>query len=135
MHPRVSIDGIIYPSAQRKDGDSNESNGENVVLFHKAATAVDADTDEPTAHAELWDYEEEGPIQYFRPKIVYRPDKTKHGFRFRQLGFHPDPSLELIRASIAIHHVRSIDIRTDVHTRSEEHSVGRVGSGSCRTRW
>src|SRR3546814_18397803 len=44
MHPRVSIDGIIYPSAQRKDGDSNESNGENGVLFNKAATAVDADT-------------------------------------------------------------------------------------------
>src|SRR3546814_11578041 len=108
MHPRVSIDGIIYPSAQRKDGDSNESNGENVVLFHKAATAVDADTDEPTAHAELWDYEEEGPIQYFRPKIVYRPDKPKHGFRFRQLGFHP---------------------------RSEERRVGKECVSTCRSRW
>src|SRR3546814_16968828 len=85
-----------------------------------------------TAHAELWDYEEEGPIQYFRPKIVYRPDKPKHGFRFRQLGFHPEPSLKLIRDSIAIHHVRSIDIRTDVTSVDVENP--QIGRASCRER-
>jgi len=110
MHPRASIDGIVYPSVQR-NSDNHGLSGANIVLFHKAATAIDADTGGATAEAELWEYEEDGPCQYFRPTIMYRRDKPQ--FVFRQPGFHPEPALKLIRDSIQIHRVQSIDISTD----------------------
>lgn len=113
MHPRASIDGIVYPSVQRNSDDPGTS-GANIVLFHKAATAIDADSEGATAQVELWEYEEDRPRQYFRPTIVYRPDKPQ--FVSRQPGFHPEPALQMIRDSIQIHRVQSIDIYTDVTT-------------------
>lgn len=110
-HRRASIDGIVYPSVQR-NSDAHGASGANIVLFHKAATAIDADTGGATAQAELWEYEEDGPQQYFRPTILYRPDKPQ--IIFRQPGFHPEPALQLIRDSIQIHRVQFVDIRTDV---------------------
>lgn len=110
MYPQASIDGIVYPSVQRSGG-AHGAIGENIVLFHKAAIAVDAGTVGGTAQAELWEYEGDEPGQYYRPTILYWPDKPQLGFRAP--GFHPEPALRLIRNSIQIHRVKSIDICTD----------------------
>ncbi len=111
MHPRASIDGIIYPSVQRSS-EGSSSTGENIVLFHKAATAVHADSDGATAEVELWEYEEEGPERYFRPRIMYLSDKPQAWFK--PLHHQAKPALQLIRDSLQIHRVQCIDIRTDV---------------------
>ncbi|WP_198085097.1 RES family NAD+ phosphorylase [Variovorax sp. E3] len=109
MHPSSSIDGIVYPSVQRSGGD-HDACGVNIALFHKAATAIGAHSEKATAQAELWEYEEDGPRQYFQPTILYHPDNPQ--YFFRPLGFHPEPALQLIRDSIEIHRVQSVDIRT-----------------------
>jgi hypothetical protein len=110
MHPRASIDGIVYPSVQRNSDEHGV--GANIVLFHKAATAIDADREAATAEAELWEYDEDGPRRYFQPIITYLSHKPQ--FVYRQPGFRPEPALRLIPDSIQIHRVQSIDIRTDV---------------------
>ncbi|MBV5350031.1 RES domain-containing protein, partial [bacterium] len=53
MYPRATIDGILYKSVQRSS-DDDDAIGANVVLFHKAATAADADVEGGTAEADLW---------------------------------------------------------------------------------
>ncbi|MGX9696689.1 RES family NAD+ phosphorylase [Janthinobacterium lividum] len=110
MHPNASIDGIIYPSVQVNEGAVDERS-ENIVLFHKAATAINADSGSATAEAELWEYEEDGPGEYFNPKILYK--KVEARYPYQQVGFHPKPALQLVSDSIEIHRVLSVRIRTD----------------------
>jgi hypothetical protein len=107
MHPKVSIDGIIYPSVQRSESDRGSANA-NVVLFHKAATTVDADLERATAHVELWEYDEDGPDKYFHPKIAFLPERIRPNFI--SPGYHPQPGLALVRESIQIHCIRYVEI-------------------------
>lgn len=110
MHPNASIDGIIYPSVQSGQDNVSEEH-ENVVLFHKAATAIGADNDVSTAEAELFEYDEDGPGEFFRPKIFFRPVKPQYPFQLP--GFRPKPALQLVADSIVIHRVLSVRIRTE----------------------
>lgn len=113
MHPKASIDGIIYPSVQVIEGAVGERS-ENIVLFHKAATAINADRESATAEAELWEYEEDGPGEYFNPKILYK--EVEPSYLYQHVGFHPKPALQLVNDSIEIHRVRSVRILTDPTT-------------------
>lgn len=81
MHPSASIDGIIYPSVQVNGGDVGGAVA-NVVLFHKAAIAANADSESDTAEAELWQYDDDGPGEYFRPTILYREVKPPYSFQY-----------------------------------------------------
>ncbi len=110
MHPNTSIDGIIYPSVQINEDDAEQSS-ENIVLFHKAALAMSADSESPTAEAELWEYADDDDGAYFYPKIFFK--ETKPPYPFQQEGFHPKPALRLVGESIEIHRVLSVQIRTD----------------------
>ena len=110
MHPNASIDGIIYPSVQINEGNADE-HSENIVLFHKAATAINACSESATAEAELWEYEDDGPGEYFNPKILYK--EVKPPYPYQQVGFYPKPALQLVSDSIEIHRVLSVRIRTD----------------------
>jgi hypothetical protein len=112
-HPNASIDGIIYPSVQVDEADANER-GENIVLFHKAAKALNADSERDTAEAELWEYEEDGPGEFFQPNILFKDVKPQYPFQYG--GFQPKPALKLIGDSIEIHRVRAVKIRTDPTT-------------------
>jgi hypothetical protein len=109
-HPNASIDGLIYPSVQVDEGDANER-GENIVLFHKAAKALKADSERDTAEAELWEYEEDGPGEFFQPKILFKDVDPPYPFQYG--GFRPKPALKLVGDSIEIHRVRAVQIRTD----------------------
>ena len=118
MHPTTSLDGIIYPSVQRGANNHNGS-GENVVLFHKAATAIASDREPGTAEAELYDYDDDDyderpyanrPLQ---PTILYiDADPLTQAFQ-RYSYNRPAPGLKLIRDSIEIHQILAVDIRTD----------------------
>jgi hypothetical protein len=107
-HPFASIDGIIYPSVQC-GGDDGANAGENVVLFYKAATTVNADSEEPTAYAQLWEYEEDGPGCYFSPAIVFSDIKPQP-LRYKKDDPHVNPTLSLVRDSIEIHEITSVKI-------------------------
>nr|WP_314542597.1 RES family NAD+ phosphorylase [uncultured Massilia sp.] len=117
MHPRIPLDGIIYPSVQL-GADAQVATGENVVLFHKAATAIAADADANTAEAELYDYEDydddtPASVRPLQPTILYHDALPPlHAF-LRYSSNRPAPGLKLIRDSIEIHHVRAVDIQTD----------------------
>jgi hypothetical protein len=117
MHPTTPIDGITYPSVQRGTGPA-DANGQNVVLFYKAATAILADQVTATAEAELYDYNDEydyglssePPLQ---PTIFYNEPGSRP-FISRSFGTpRPTPALALQRDSIVIHRVIAIDIKTD----------------------
>jgi 3',5'-cyclic AMP phosphodiesterase CpdA len=118
MHPTTPIDGIIYPSVQ-KGTERARSDGQNVVLFHKAATTIFADQEKETAEAELYDYDDD-EYEYgnrteplLRPSIFYH-QSTAHTASFRPFGSpRPTPALELQRNSIVIHRIVAVDIKTD----------------------
>lgn len=112
-HPSASIDGLLYPSVQVDEGDPDER-GENIVLFHKAAKALNADSERDTAEAELWEYEEDGPGEFFQPKILFKDVKPQYSFQYG--GFQPKPALKLVSDSIEIHRVLAVKIRTDPTT-------------------
>lgn len=120
MHPTTPIDGIIYPSVQKRT-ERAHTDGQNVVLFHKAATTILADQETETAEAELYDYDDdddeyeysnhaEPPLQ---PSIFYH-QSTAHTVSFLPFGSsRPTPALEFQRDSIVIHRIVAVDIKTD----------------------
>lgn len=108
MHPAAAIDGILYPSVQvsKRKGDPNNM---NVVLFHKAAFAIDSDSESATATAELWtSHGEEG--EEFDPKILRKVPKPP--YRYQVNGFQPAPALKLVPDSMVIHKVAAVEIKT-----------------------
>jgi len=118
MHPKLSLDGIIYPSVQHGCG-AQSSSGDNAVLFHKAAITINADNEGGTARVDLYedDNYESGPYsdRMLQPTILY----VDENFEDRILPFQmysynrPAPGLKLIRDSIEIHKILAVDIRTD----------------------
>jgi len=116
MHPRMRLGGIIYPSVQR-GAHSHSATGENVVLFHKAATAIAANAKASTAEAELYDYEDDdydsSSVRRLQPTILYKEAAPRvHRFQ-RSSKNRPAPGLNLIRDSIEIHRILAVDIKTD----------------------
>lgn len=112
MHTEVHIDGILYPSVQVSNG-SHGAENMNVVLFYKAAMAVDGDLEKVTASAELWTSHDEGADEYdeYDPKI-YLPQPSER--RFYLASTHqPEPALQLDPTSIVIHKVASVTINTN----------------------
>ncbi len=110
MHPAISIDGIIYPSAQHASSEDRE--GVNIVLFHKAAIAFHARSEEPTAVAELRTYIDEEPGSYFSPAIMFLERKTQsHGWKLP--GFLPEPALELVPDGIQLHRIKAVAFKTN----------------------
>ncbi|RYY74590.1 MAG: RES domain-containing protein [Gammaproteobacteria bacterium] len=111
-YPHISIDGIIYPSVQRGVQESVDT-GENVVLFYKAATTSNADSEEPTAVAQLWLYEEDGPGRDFCPAIRFLEVKSAPAW-YQKQDSHIAPTLSLLKDSIQIHEVKSVQVTSDV---------------------
>lgn len=110
MLPSVSVDGIIYPSAQRSG--SGDVDGINVVLFHKAAIASHARDERVTAIAELRTYIDEEPGSYFDPTIMFLEKKIEP-LSWRIPGFQPEPALELVSNGIQLHHIRAVAFATE----------------------
>jgi DNA-directed RNA polymerase subunit RPC12/RpoP len=117
MHPRIELDGIIYPSVQRGVGE-RDSQGDNVVLFHKAATCIGADAAASTADADLYDYDDarydsRDPVRRLEPTIIYKKEAPRLPAFQHFSNARPAPGLTLIRDSIEIHRIIAVDIQTD----------------------
>lgn len=101
--PELQLDGIVYPSAQRRrEGES--SAGDNVVLFRRACEVVNADGSQPTAEVTLYEFEEEGPGRAFLPEIHF-VERAPAWYEHRTLK----PSLALARDSIAVHEIEGVE--------------------------
>jgi hypothetical protein len=109
--PGVSIDGILYPSVQVSNSDRRMSG--NVVLFHKAAIAEGARNEAPTAEAELREYIDEAPGSYFSPKIKYLKVQKQPSW-WKNPGFQPEPTLELVRDGIQVHEITAANFETSM---------------------
>lgn len=121
-HRTLSVDGIIYPSAQSRRL-AEPPPGYNVVLFRKACDVTDAEGSEATADIALWEYEDDGPGRWFRPSICFQDrEALRNGYR---PGHH---ALSLKKSSIVIHDICAV--RYD----SEPHPVEGVASLADRYR-
>lgn len=112
-HPIASIDGIIYSSVQLGDGNPQGA-GENVVLFYKSAITNNATNPERTAYAQLWAYDNDGPGRYFSPAIAFLDGKPAPSWHEKSEP-HIKPTLSLVRESIEIHEIKSIQVTSDVN--------------------
>lgn len=109
-HPSATIDGIIYSSVQL-GSESGSVAGENVVLFYKSAITVNANNDERTAYAQLWEYELDGPGRYFSPAIAFL-DVRSDSMSRKKNNLDVKPTLSLLRDSIEIHEIKSVRINS-----------------------
>jgi hypothetical protein len=111
MHTEVNIDGILYPSVQVSNGPHVAENM-NVVLFYKAAMAIDADLEDVTTIAEIWTSHDEGGDEYdeYDPKIYLQPIKKRR--YYLASTDQSEPALQLDPKSIVIHKVTSVTINT-----------------------
>lgn len=114
---RLNLDGIVYPSAQGERRGERAA-GCNVVLFRKACGVTDAEASEPTALAELWMYEDDGPGRFLNPSIEFKDQRERWHSR---PGI--EPALELVRDSIVIYDITGV--RYDADPNPVEHVVPR----------
>ncbi|MFC4314751.1 RES family NAD+ phosphorylase [Steroidobacter flavus] len=114
MHPRASIDGIVYPSVQFETpvGKNEERRGQNIVLFHKAATTLYADSMKSTGFVQLYQVDSQDSEEYWYPCIEFGAPEPESSY-FQRPGFNPKPALELVRDSIHIHRITSVKIFSD----------------------
>lgn len=110
MLPGISVDGIIYPSAQRAG--SGDRDGTNVVLFHKSAIALHVRAKQATAVAELRTYIDEEPGSYYSPAIMFLERKIQ-SYDWKLPGFPPEPALELVPDGIQLHRIKAVKFRTE----------------------
>lgn len=122
---RVSLDGIIYPSAQKKAGKRN------VALFHHAARVQALEFPEGTElGANLFSSTDEGPeIDYWVWEEVPPPAASATGSDSDKFP-HPilkpspwptdydarEPTLQIETTELKVHHVQSVNVTTESHS-------------------
>jgi hypothetical protein len=124
-HPKLSLDGILFPSTQNK---KNDPDARNVVLFRKASGVLKSSLEyRHTAIAYLYEYEDDEA--WFAPQIETEPiDVSVQGISWPTDQERFQPSLKLNRDSIWIHTVEAIHYTTNEilvrHTNKCDNSSG-----------
>ncbi|WP_092708427.1 RES family NAD+ phosphorylase [Janthinobacterium sp. OK676] len=120
-HPKLNLDGIIFPSTQAAE---EESSGRNVVLFRKASKVLRATREyDRTASAYLFEYEENSA--WFAPVLESEPSQACEPSLVTWPADHDrfEAALELDRDSIWIHKILAVHFKTDEtpvrHVRAE----------------
>lgn len=111
-HPKLNLDGILFPSAQ-KAMSHQQVTGRNVVLFNKASTVLHAEEDlDREASVNLWETDEDGTR--FVPEVwaTRRSKGEKHTLPFWISAPTTNPALEFNCASIEIREIREIEYRS-----------------------
>lgn len=105
-HPRLNLDGIIFPSTQESQKDPY---AKNVVLFRKASTVLHAGQEfRDTARAYLYEYEDD--CARFSPTIESRSaNSDQRGYAWLPDADRFAPALELDRNLVSIHEIRAVD--------------------------
>ena len=113
-HPKLVLDGIIFPSAQNTTV-HKDTPGRNVVLFNKASMVLNADADYGGDHVELWEYDEDSPKSWFKPEMWL---SQREGTRNTSMWLIPapiKPALELDLNSIEIYEVEGVKYQKTGH--------------------
>jgi RES domain len=117
-HPKLLLDGIIFPSAQNTTTHKDTS-GRNVVLFNKASIVLNAEEHfGGNAHVELWEYDEDSPESRFKPEIWTMEASQREAARNTPMWLDPDPikpALELDFTSIEIYEIKGVEYRKFGH--------------------
>lgn len=128
-HPKLQLDGIVYPSTQSK---KKTCVGLNVVLFSKAASVKGAtEGGAMVAEAQLFEHDEDQ--SYFHPEIVSYPDEVTERMAVAAY-FRPSetkkPSLELDRGSIEIFKIEGVEYES-----TNSKVTHRLGKRPARAKW
>jgi hypothetical protein len=117
-HPKLELDGIIFPSAQNT-APHKDSSGRNVILFNKASMVLNAEEHfGGGTRAYLWEHDEDSPEKWFKPEIWTMEPSQSEGVRNTVLWFDPDPikpALELDLNSIEIYEIEGVEYRKFGH--------------------
>lgn len=122
-HEGGALDGIIFPSVQKPDGDM--AGDFNVVLFPRASLVEGSDGPD-IANASLWDYYDEHDMtgEWFSPEIWIGPEQgTRPAAEVqRSRGLEPhnsgvpsakrNPALRIDLSSIVVHHIEGVSFKT-----------------------
>lgn len=114
-HPKLNLDGIIFPSAQKSMA-TMKVTGRNVTLFNKASVVLNAEIDyQSKAAVHLWDSDEDGTR--FAPEIwvTEQPIDEVTKLPFWVIPATGFPALELDRASIEIRELIEIDYKSNIY--------------------
>lgn len=117
-HPKLLLDGIIFPSAQNTTTHKDTS-GRNVVLFNKASMVLNAE-----AHlggvtgVKLLEYDEDSPEGRLEPEIWTKEFPQEESCDTSMWG-EPDqgePALDLDLNSIEIYEIEGVEYRKFGHS-------------------
>lgn len=119
-HPRLDLDGILFPSTQAGGTDSPSL---NVVIFRKSSSVQAPTGLSPKAIANLYEYGDGDRPPYFSPTLESIAVPSDEDFSRRGID-RLDPPLRLDRASISINIIRGISYESShvevAHTISEQ---------------
>ena len=114
-HPKLVLDGIIFPSAQSTTNNKDVS-GRNIVLFNKVSKVLNAEKNlEGRCNVELWEYDEDSPNSWFKPEIWINQKNEAHN---TPLWIDPQSiktTLELDLNSIEIYEIEGVKFQTFRH--------------------
>jgi hypothetical protein len=117
-HPKLELDGILFPSAQNTMKPKDIS-AHNVILFNKASTVLNAEVHFGCGTSvNLLEYDEDSPMGRLKPEIWTKESPTE-GSRNTPMWIEPapiQPALELDRNSIEICEIQGVTYRTYSHS-------------------
>lgn len=119
-HPKLNLDGIMFRSSQ---GASGTQHGMNVILFRKASTVLNAETDyTTTTRVTLWEEDESGTR--FCPKMRTQHAATPYRRPYEHYLWTPqEPTLRLDRNSIEVLEIRGVSFTAVSHSVSNHEST------------
>lgn len=109
-HPKLELDGILFPSAQNTMA-AQKTSSRNVILFKKASSVLKVEAHFGGASVNLWKYDEDYPSGRFDPEIRTK-DTQNDGAGDAPIWFGSDPishALELDRNSLEIHEIKGVE--------------------------
>lgn len=121
-HPKLNLDGIIFPSAQHS-GEMDQSGG-NVILFSKAAGVLYSEEHYGgRTRINLYDYDDDSPGGRLDPSIVTKnlpPEKDQESYFWSALGRNK-AALKLDLDTISILEIEGVKYKSS--SRTVNHSI------------
>lgn len=108
-HPKLNLDGIIFPSAQHSEADAGNP-GSNVILFNKASGVRFADEQNgKQTQVHLFEHDEDG--ERLEPMIWTKDRREKSQAMWDSRG-RTNPALALNLDAISIYEIKGVKYDT-----------------------
>nr|WP_176947343.1 RES family NAD+ phosphorylase [Pseudomonas benzenivorans] len=122
-HPRLNLDGIIFPSAQHPD--ETDRPGSNVILFNKASGVLySGERYGKRTHIYLFEYDEDTPEGRLEPSMATKepPPESGQGIWHWSAPERYQPALELDLDAISIFEIKGVKYDSSAYL--VNHSAG-----------